>query len=236
MQEMKTSITSGPQKAMPGKSRRGARPAAKAAVRSGATTMTAAESCVGIVTAVNPAGCVIQSGALTARARRAASCLLEPSVGDSVACLCIAPDELWVVAVLQREEGVANRLRLVGNTRLEVEGGELALEAPTLRLTSERFDLRSTEAEVTVDSAQIMGRQMRVVASALRLVGATLSTVLERATHFSKNYLRRTEGLDRVHATHLECEAEQLLRLGGEHTLVNGEKLVKARGAQIHFG
>jgi len=54
--------------------------------------------------------------------------------------------------------------------------------------------------------------------------------------HFSRHYLRTTDGIDRVAATHVECEAKQLMRIEGEHTLVNGRELVKARGAQIHFG
>jgi hypothetical protein len=39
-----------------------------------------------------------------------------------------------------------------------------------------------------------------------------------------------------VSATHVEVQAQQLMRLEGEHALVNGRELVKARGAQIHFG
>ena len=85
-------------------------------------------------------------------------------------------------------------------------------------------------------AGEVVGRQFRLIAGSVRLIGGVLSTVMERVHHFSKHYLRTTDGTDRVSATHIECEAKQLLRMEAEHTLVNGSKLIKARGSQIHFG
>jgi len=153
---------------------------------------------------------------------RAASCLLEPAAGDSVACLRIAPDEVWIMAVLQREEGTANVVGCPGNLRIAVEGGALDIDARQLR--------------VSADTAELVGRQLSVVGNGIKLVGSVLSSVMDRVQHFSRHYLRTTEGIDRVAATHVEVEAKQLMRLEGEHTLVNGRELIKARGAQIHFG
>jgi hypothetical protein len=75
-----------------------------------------------------------------------------------------------------------------------------------------------------------------VIGATMKLIGSLFSTVFDRATHFSKHHLRTTDGVDRVQATHIEQDAGQLLRLSGEHALINGEKLVKTRGGQIHFG
>jgi len=212
-----------------------ARPAAVAA-RAPSPVPTPAETCVGVITAVTPTGLSVRSGSLHSTGQRAASCLLVPALGDTVVCLRVAPDEVWVLAVLQREEGVENVLHCAGPTRLEVSAGALSLRADELSLHSKHFALRADRADVVTDEAKVMGRQLRVVGTAVKLVGSLLSTVFDRVTHHSKSHLRTTEGLDRVHATHLECEAQQLLRLSGQHTLVNGEKLVKTRGGQIHFG
>jgi len=197
---------------------------------------TPAQSCVGLITGSDAQGFSVASGGLRARGRRAASCLLEPAAGDTVACLLVAPDEVWVLAVLQREEGVANVLSCHGDTRFAVEGGALSLAAQTLSLEAAAFSLKTDKASVCAEDAELMGRNLRVIGTAIKLVGAVLSTVFDRVTHFSRHHLRTTEGIDRVQATHVECEAQQLLRLSGEHALVNGEKLVKARGGQIHFG
>jgi hypothetical protein len=188
---------------------------------------TPAQSCVGLVTGVTGRSFCIRSGGLEAAGRRAASCLLEPVAGDTVACLLVAPDELWVVAVLQREEGAAHLLR---------SEAPLKVEAPALSFETTRFELRAARAEMVAGEAEFSGSRLRVVAGAIKLVGAALNSVFDRVTHFSKHHLRTTQGIDRVQATHLEIEADQLLRLSGEHALINGDKLVKTRGGQIHFG
>ncbi|WP_295986273.1 DUF3540 domain-containing protein [uncultured Variovorax sp.] len=188
------------------------------------------EWCVGILGTDAKGRQLVASGDLKLRARRAASCLLEPAVGDSVACLRIAPDEVWVMAVLQREDGTANVVNCEGGgMRIAAEGGRIELAADELDVTAQRTRLAT-------DTADVVGRQLSVVGTSLKLVGCVLSSVMDRVQHFSRHYLRTTDGIDRVAATHVECEAKQLMRLEGEHTLVNGRELVKARGAQIHFG
>jgi Protein of unknown function (DUF3540) len=199
-------------------------------------SVTSAQLCVGVVTSSESNVLSIQSGQLKAFGRRAASCLLEPTVGDTVACLRVAPNEVWVTSVLQREENTTNILRCDGPTRLEVSGGGFSVLAQDIRLESEIFCLKSGRAHLSADSTEVLGGQIRVVGSMVKMVGAVLSTVFDRVSHYSKYHLRTTEGMDRVHATHIEQEAKQLLRLSAEHALINGQKLVKARGAQIHFG
>lgn len=217
-----------------------ARPIKKSApmtqAASGRAAGTPADWCVGIVTELKDRRFVVTSGKLRARASAAASCLLEPNLGDSVACLRVAPDEVWILAVLQREERAEHVLRCHGNTRWVVEDGSLSLEAAALKLRGEELDVSVQRTKLATDSADVVGRQFRLIAGSVKLIGNLLSTVMDRVNHFSKHYLRTTDGIDRVAATHIECEAKQLLRMEAEHTLVNGSKLIKARGSQIHFG
>jgi len=209
--------------------------AARGRKRAAARAITG-EWCVGVLHIGAGGECVVTSGDLYLCATRAASCLLEPAAGDSVACLRIAPDEVWVMAVLQREEGTANVVSCPGQMRIAVDGGTLELAAARVGLRSDELDIATQKTRLATDTADVVGRKLSVVATSFKLVGSVLSSVMDRVQHFSKHYLRTTDGIDRVAATHLECEAKQLLRLEGEHTLVNGRELIKARGAQIHFG
>lgn len=199
--------------------------------KSQAAKVIPGEWCVGILRIDARGRQVVASGDLKLRARRAASCLLEPAAGDSVACLRIAPDEVWIMAVLQREEGTANVLSCEGGA-----GMRIAAEGGRLELAAEELDIATQRTRLATDTADVVGRQLSVVGTSLKLVGSVLSSVMDRVQHFSRHYLRTTDGIDRVAATHVECEAKQLMRLEGEHTLINGRELVKARGAQIHFG
>ena len=117
-----------------------------------------------------------------------------------------------------------------------ISHGELQIQAATLALQSEQLHFVSKHTDLTTETAQLVGKQLRIIGTAIKVVGSVMSTVMDRVNHFSRHYLRTTEGIDRVSATHIECEAQQLMRLDAEHTLVSGAQLVKARGAQIHFG
>jgi len=205
-----------------------------------ATAATAAPisatPCVGTVEAAGERGWQIRSGGLQAWGRRAASCLIEPMLGDTVACLRVAPDEVWILAVLMREEGVPTVLRCHGATRLEVEGGALDIAAPQVQIDTQRMGVESAELCVDTQSVDVVSDSYSVVGSTMRIVGAMFSTVFDRVAHFAKQYSRTTDGLDRVDADYIEQQAKQLVSFSGEHVLVNGSKLVKTRGSQIHFG
>ncbi len=195
------------------------------------------EWCVGIAS-IGPDGALsVTSGDLQLRAARAASCLLAPASGDSVACLRIAPDEAWIMGVLQREEGTSNVVSCAGGMRIAADGGGIELAAPRIDLNAaQSLDIATQRVRVAADTADLVGRQVSLVGTTVKLVGSLLSSVMDRVQHYSRSYARTTDGIDRVAATHIECEAQQLLRLEGEHALINGKELVKARGAQIHFG
>lgn len=179
----------------------------------------------------------VHRGGVALAVRTAESCLLAPAAGDTVLCFGGASDGIWVLSVLVRGAGSRERvLRCTGDTRLVVEDGQLTVEADRLRTASNHLEMRARTAAVSLDATEFVGDRVRMVAGTFKLVGSMLSTVMDRVNHFSQNYLRTTRGLDRVNAAHVECEATELLHLRGEHALINGAKLVKTRGAQIHFG
>jgi Protein of unknown function (DUF3540) len=194
--------------------------------------------CVGIVQQIKDASgdWCITSGGLQASAKVAASCLLQPSAGDSVACLKVAPAQVWIMSILSREEGVMNVLHCKGETRLQVTQGSLDIQAQTLSMQSQHLQVAAQSAEVVMESAHIAGKQFKLTAGLIKVIGSTLSTVMERIQQYSKNYTRHTDGSDLVNAKHMQMQARQLMQLDAEHTLISGERLVKARSAQIHFG
>lgn len=208
----------------------------KKRTRSRTPRTTPATHCAGIVTSRTDERYVFVSGELQTEVRRAASCLLEPEVGDTVACLEVAPREFWIVAVLQREEGVDDVLRFQRNAHVETKGAMLTLKAESIALQSQAFRLAADDAEMVAERTHWVGSEFKAVGKAFKIAGALLSTAFDRVSHFSKHHLRITEGLDRVQAQMVQQEAAQLMQLSAEHTLINGEKLVKARGGQIHLG
>ncbi|RYF76614.1 MAG: DUF3540 domain-containing protein [Comamonadaceae bacterium] len=209
--------------------------AAAAAAAAAATAAATAQWCVGTVREVDGDALGVQLGDARLQASRAVGCLLEPAVDDLVACLRVG-QACWVLSVLQRSTEHAGVIRLSRDARIDLAHGTLAMHAPRLELHGRQLQVSAGECRLAADSAEVVAGHLRVIGSVFKVVGSILSTVMDRVNHYSRSHLRTTDGIDRVAATHVECEATQLLRLTGEHALINGEKLVKARGGQIHIG
>jgi Protein of unknown function (DUF3540) len=191
---------------------------------------------VGHVIADKDSSIRVKSGDLCVLARRAAGCLVEPEHGDAVACIKVAPTEVWIISVLSRESSRATVLSVHGDTEIKVNEGKLSMTSDSISMTTQRLTALAKQARIGVDSVNLVSDELMITSRSVKFVTSLLSTVAQRMTQFCKSYLRTTDGMDRVTANHVEVQAKQLMRLDAEHTLVTGKQLVKARGAQIHFG
>jgi len=161
-------------------------------------------------------------------ARQAFSCLVAVQAGDIVAGLLDEQRQCWVMAVLERSGAQDVVLQ---------SQGKLELSAPTISANArEVLHMAAPQVRLSCEQADAVGERLNLVGGTVKAIGAALSTLFDRVHHHSKQYMRSTDGLDRTQAGHMELQARQLLQIHGEHTLVEGEQLVKARGAQIHFG
>lgn len=174
------------------------------------------------------AGYTLQAGTRPCHASRAASCLLEPRAGDRVACWQVALDaaapSTFIVAVLSRADGAApSRLSLAGDIEWAAPSGSLQFSArDRIGLVAQAIDSISSVFAAT--------------AGQLKLVGALFSTVFDRETHHAQHHSRSVDGVDRLDAAVVDHQARELMRLHAENVLADGERLVKVRGTQIHFG
>ncbi len=164
-------------------------------------------------------------------AARATSCLLEPENGDKVLLVGDPTGALYVLAVLERDEGQPGRIKCDGDLTMEVNQGRFTIAAKEgvdimtpedLRLSAARLDARAGEASFTFGAA--------------RLIGKTIDSVLDRVAHRVKNSIRWVEGADEVRAGQLDYRADGMMRLHGENTVLTASKIVKADGKQVHIG
>lgn len=196
-------------------------------------------------------GYVLDAGAAPCRASRAASCLIEPAVGDRVACWRIAGDAsdeegaAFVVAVLERAQvGVPARLSVAGDMEIAPIAGRVvlrseqgvAIEAPRCELGVDTLQVRAQSASVVARAVEAIGEVCAATFGELRQVGKLWSTVFDRESHHAQSHHRQVEGLDRLEAQVVDHHASELMHLQGEHLLANGDRVVKVRGTQIHFG
>jgi len=160
-------------------------------------------------------------------ARQALGCLVTLQPGDQV--IVFAQESGWWVTALLDRPGCQD-MQLSGPEALE-------LKAPRIKLgADEALLLEAPQTKLRCEQALVTGSQLQVIGASIKAIGKALSTFFDRANHHSKQHMRTTEGMDCTKAQHLELQAQQLLQARSQHMLIDGEKLVKTRGAQIHFG
>ena len=178
-------------------------------------------------------------------ARRAASCLLEPVVGDRVLLAAIGDGSSYVLAVLERAEGQPATLSVEGDCALRLPNGRLSVttakgvgvvSAGDISMVAPAVDVKAAEGTFGLGRLTVVGKELLAeIASAKTTVGA-LDVVAERVMQQVKRAYRFVEEIDQLRAKRVDYTAEKSMRLHGENTLMTADGLVKLDGEHIHMG
>lgn len=178
-------------------------------------------------------------------ARRAASCLLAPEVGDEV--LISGPDaaRVYLIAVIAQADPGRARLELAGGAALKAADGDLALQSAraihlrggsAVRVDTGELELRARDVRCVADRIRYVAAELQATVGTTRLVGKSYEAVLDRMTLMSRISFRTVEEIEQVRAGTLDYQAEQAARVHASYTLVTGGELVKVDAKQIHMG
>jgi hypothetical protein len=179
------------------------------------------------------------------RCRRAASCLLAPSVGDTV--LISGPDSgrVYLIAVITQADPTSTRIETSGDVVIASRNGDLTLESSGrtqlkggthVDVQTAAFALKAQDADCEVTRLRYTGAEVNSTVGSLRLVGRIYEAIVDRLSHLSRNAFRMTEESEHVRAGTLDYQAEQSARIHAEYTVVTAAELVKVDAKQIHMG
>lgn len=160
---------------------------------------------------------------------RAASCLLQPGVGDTVLVAGPQPGDLYLIAVITQADATQAHIVTEGDLTISSRRGRIALEAPDLRM-------RAQKAQLNIAEMDYRGAEVRVTTLVARFVGRTLETVLDRLSVLTRSSFRLTEEVEQVRAGQIDMQATETMRLHAKNTLVTSKALVKVDAEQIHMG
>jgi len=177
--------------------------------------------------------------------RRALSCLVEPMVGDRVLVAGDFNSELFVIAVLERENTSEIRMTIEGNLTLGLPNGRFSVAAAhgielistgDMGLTASDMTIRASKGHVFFDNLSYLGRRVFAQMEGIKLVGGFFDAILERINHRVKRSYRVVEELDHLRSEEIDYRAEKNMSLRGQNALVTAKELVKIDGDQIHLG
>jgi hypothetical protein len=172
-------------------------------------------------------------------ARRAASCLLAPAVGDRVLLVVEERGESFVLAVLEQRDASAATIAVEGDLTLRSIKGKVSVAAhdgidlvtaAALRLAGAAIDVAAAEG------ISVIGSAVKAELDKVKLVATSLDSILERVSQRVKRSYRVVEELDHLQARHLDYTASGNAHVHGKNALVSADDLVKLNADQIHVG
>lgn len=200
---------------------------------------------IGVVTHGDDQGYMVDCDGREWSCARAASCLLAPTVGDTV--LISGPDtsRVYLIAVIAQADPASARIEISGDVVIASLDGDLTLQSAGrtqlsgdthVQIQSAAFGLRAGDADCRVDRMRYAGAEVKGSIGILRLVGKVYEMAVDRLVQLSRNVVRITEESEHVRARVLDSQASQSARLHSPYTVVTGEELVKVDAKQIHVG
>lgn len=202
----------------------------------------------GIATVTHAApegGWIVDDGRQRRTIRRAASCPLEPAVGDRVWVVGEAAGSLYAIAVLERARpSEPATLAFAGDVAIAA-GGRLTLHAAdgldlvtpaTTTVSAGELHVQARKGTTAIEELSIFARTVFASLARLTHVGQVLELLVDRVTQRSKHSIRAIEGIDHTSAETIDYRAERAAHVRAEHAIVDGKELVKLDGGQIHLG
>lgn len=151
----------------------------------------------------------------------AASCLAQPEVGDTVACVTTSNGDVFILSILKRLKPDSDLMISLSTP--------VSLSSPRIHLAAQQIDLVANEMTSNI------GVLKRLIGHAEDIVGnlvASFDKIFIRAN----SSIRRIEDLDELSAGHVKIDSPALVEISGEVTTISGEELIKMQGQQIHMG
>lgn len=178
------------------------------------------------------------------KARRAASCLIEPETGDMVLFCTADGDNAYILAVLERGQGAAT-ISVDGDLKLRLDAGSFSIDARDgvglasagkISMTSPELEVQAVTADLTVQNTSITGTIIQASLEKIKLFAGSFDSLLDRIYQRVKRSYRFVEETDQMRAENIDHRAEKLLNLRGKNAVINARELVKLDGEQIHVG
>jgi hypothetical protein len=187
----------------------------------------------------------LKIGGRTVEARRAASCLLSPMVGDRVVAT-ISGNEAFVLGVLTREESGVSSFALGSGVAIDVdqEAGVSVRGARDLHLGASRSVTASgEEVRVQAGRASVVAKKIEAIGASLessfdhvRQLGRIVEVVADEVSSRLKRSLRFVSEIDQTRAGVIDTRAEGVVTIHGENTCVTARQVAKIDSNQIHIG
>lgn len=175
--------------------------------------------------------------------RRAASCLLQPQIDDTVLISGPERERVYLIAVIEQAQQNQSTFSVPGELTISAESininsvASMQLNGGTeLGMKSAQLNLSAEKGQCVVDEMQYVGREVKSTVGMMRIIGKVYESIMDRLSFMSRTSFKITEEVEHMRAGTIDYQAEQSARLHSKYTMVTAKDLVKVDGKQIHMG
>lgn len=177
------------------------------------------------------------------KSRRASSCLLEPQSSDLVLLYGEDSGEAYVLAVLERQEGIQNTLLFEEGVSIKTKKGDFSVAAEGVRFASEQFALSSADMQIDALNAKFriidlsfLGRALNSRIQNITWAAEFCDSVVDRLSQKVKRSYRLIEDFEQTRAGRVLCIVRDTLFMKGKQSVIMAEKRIKMDAEKIHLG
>jgi hypothetical protein len=193
----------------------------------------------GEIVAVAPEAVRVRTSLSDVAARRAASCLLEPAVGDRVLVAVEEDGDAFVLAVLEQRQPGRTTIAVEGDLSLRSLRGTVSIAAQEgveiVSATAARILANAVEVNA-LEALSVLGGAVTAELGKVKTYAASVDSFFERLSSRVKRSFRTVEEVDQVRARHIDYAASESAHFHGENALVTAHHLVKLNAEQVHVG
>jgi hypothetical protein len=175
--------------------------------------------------------------------RRAASCLLQPQMDDTV--LISGPERarVYLIAIIEQAQqnestvSVPGKLNILADSVNIHSAATMQLHGGTaLDINTAQLKLSAQKGQCVVDEMQYVGRELKTTVGMMRVIGKVYESIMDRLSFMSRTSFKITAEVEHLRAGTIDYQAEQSARLHSKYTMITAKDLVKVDGKQIHMG
>ncbi|MGO1766299.1 hypothetical protein CAP48_00150 [Advenella sp. S44] len=175
--------------------------------------------------------------------RRAASCLLQPQIGDTVLISGPERERVYLIAVIEQAQQNESTVNVPGRLNISADSVNIQSAAAmqlhggtALDLTTAQLKLSAKTGQCVVEDMTYAGREVKTTVGMMRVIGKVYESIMDRLSFMSRTSFKLTEEVEHLRAGTIDYQAEQSARLHSKYTVVTAKDLVKVDGKQIHMG
>lgn len=177
------------------------------------------------------------------KSRRATSCLLEPQSSDLVLLYGEDTGEAYILAVLERQEGIQNTLLFEEGVSIKTKKGDFSVAAEGVRFASEQFALASGDMQIDSLKAKFriidlsfLGKTLNSRIQNITWAAEFCDSVVDRLSQKVKRSYRLIEDFEQTRAGRVLCIVRDTLFMKGKQSVIMAEKRIKMDAEKIHLG